>query len=317
MSFSPERLAKAAKRGPFIRVVIAEVRGSSPREPGAEILIWPDRIEGSIGGGSLEWSVMERARKTALPRTERVALGPSLGQCCGGWVTLVYEPFDANSVEAIDAPVHARRIDGAEQMPETARRALASLTLRARDGSTAPMLVDGWLIEAVEPAPQPVWIWGAGHVGRAIVGVLAPLPGFSIHWADTDEARFPAEDPRTTRLVAHAPAALVPLAPTNAAHIVLTYSHALDLELCHRILLHGSAFLGLIGSATKRSRFRHRLRQLGHPSERIAHLSCPIGDPALGKHPQAIAVSVVAALLRMQSAAQAEKPAATKGRFAV
>ena len=310
MSLCPEHLAKAAKHGPFVRVVIAEARGSSPREAGAEMLVFADRIEGSIGGGSLEWAAIEHARETTLPCTERMALGPSLGQCCGGSVTLVYEQFDAKTVAAIMPPCHARRIDGPEQMPPRAARA-------AMTAGASPVLIDGWLIESVAPRPMPIWIWGAGHVGRALVGVLAPLPGFAIHWADLDAGRFPEEDQHTNRLISRAPATLVPLAPRDAAHIVLTYSHALDLELCHRILLHGSEFLGLIGSSTKRTRFHHRLRGLGHPPERIAHLTCPIGDPGLGKHPQGIAVGVVAALLRMQSAVQAEKVAAIKGRRAV
>ncbi len=313
MSLSPDLLAKAARRGAFVRVLVAGTQGSAPREAGAEMLVWPDGTEGTIGGGPLEWAAIETARRATLPRIERIALGPALGQCCGGAVTLVMERFDAQDVGAIPPGFHARRIDGPERMPPAADRALAAMR---RQGMAAPALVDGWLIEAVAAAPMPVWIWGAGHVGRAIAGVLAPLPGFAIHWIDTDPARFPDDDPGTTRLMAQSPETLVPLAPRDAAHLVLTYSHALDLELCHRILLHGSRFLGLIGSATKRERFRRRLRLLGHQGDDIAHLICPIGEPALGKHPQAIAVGAVAALLKEQNAARTER-AATKGRRAV
>ena len=78
---------------------------------------------------------------------------------------------------------------------------------------------------------------------------------------------------------------------------MLTYSHALDLELCHRLLTHGFARAGLIGSATKWARFRARLAALGHPPYAIARIDCPIGNPALGKHPQAIAIGVAAAFV--------------------
>jgi xanthine dehydrogenase accessory factor len=94
------------------------------------------------------------------------------------------------------------------------------------------------------------------------------------------------------------PALLADHAPSGAEHLVLTYSHALDLELCHRLLSRGFGRLGLIGSATKWARFRSRLAALGHSPAQIARIDCPIGDPGLGKHPQAIAIGVAGALLR-------------------
>lgn len=87
-------------------------------------------------------------------------------------------------------------------------------------------------------------------------------------------------------------------------HLVVTYSHALDLALCHALLGHGFAALGLIGSASKRARFRARLAALGHAPAQIDRIDCPIGDPALGKHPQAIAIGVAAALLSTAAAAR-------------
>jgi xanthine dehydrogenase accessory factor len=105
------------------------------------------------------------------------------------------------------------------------------------------------------------------------------------------------------------PAMLADHAPVGAEHLVLTYSHALDLELCHRLLLRGFRTCGLIGSATKWGRFRSRLKALGHSVDAVARIQCPIGDPSLGKHPQAIAVGVVAALLRAPKTAAREKRA--------
>jgi xanthine dehydrogenase accessory factor len=86
-------------------------------------------------------------------------------------------------------------------------------------------------------------------------------------------------------------------APKKADHLILTYSHEIDLDLCHRLLGHGFRSAGLIGSRTKWARFRKRLAALGHAPAAIERITCPIGTPALGKHPQAIAIGVAAAML--------------------
>lgn len=312
MSLTPERLAKAARRGPFVRVVVAETRGSTPREVGAEMLVWPDATEGTIGGGTLEYEAIARARTTQTPHLERIALGPAMGQCCGGSVVLGYEPMEAQTIEKLAPGWHARPLGPATPMPLAVRRALA----RARDRGERPaMLIEGWLIEAVSPAPEELWIWGAGHVGRALVQVLAPLPGLRLSWADTGAERFPAPIAEGVRpLIAENPADLVPLAPREARHLVLTYSHALDLELCHRLLGHGFGALGLIGSHTKWARFQRRLHELGHSSAQISRIACPIGDPALGKAPQAIAISVAHALLKESRTIRAGTATTREGR---
>ena len=161
------------------------------------------------------------------------------------------------------------------------------------------------MVEPVAAVERDIWIWGAGHVGRALVAVLAPLPGLRLTWADTDAARFPGLPEGVVQRIAANPADLVAGAPPGAEHLVVTFSHALDLELCHRLLGHGFGALGLIGSATKRARFRARLRALGHGEAQIARIRCPIGEPALGKHPQAIAVGVAAEILRQSGAERA------------
>lgn len=231
-----------------IRVRVAETRGSTPREAGAEMVVWPDRTEGTIGGGALEWQAIATAREMletgAGTRRDTVPLGPDLGQCCGGVVVLAYDRATP------------KRASGA-----------------------------------------PLWIWGAGHVGRALVATLAPLPGFAITWVDTAADRFPPAPANVDICVAVEPVRLVPRAPDNAHHLVLTYSHEIDLKLCDALLRHGFASAGLIGSATKWARFRKRLATMGHVDAQISRIACPIGDPTLGKHPQAIAVGVAAALL--------------------
>jgi xanthine dehydrogenase accessory factor len=166
-----------------------------------------------------------------------------------------------------------------------------------------PALIGGWLIEPLAAPTRKIWIWGAGHVGRALVAVLAPLPDLALTWVDTSDERFPAPLPAgVEKIVAADPARLVPFAPEAAEHLILTYSHVLDLALCHALLSHGFAAAGLIGSATKWARFRRRLSGLGHSDAQITRIACPIGDPTLGKHPQAIAISVGAAILAQRRA---------------
>ncbi|MBE0413623.1 xanthine dehydrogenase accessory protein XdhC [Yoonia sp.] len=231
----------------FIRISVLKTAGSAPRGPGTQMCVWADRTTGTIGGGALEWQAMAEARamlangRAHLTRT--IPLGPALGQCCGGSVTL----------------------DWARNVPAQA------------------------------PAGRPLWIYGAGHVGRAIVTVMAPLPDFTITWVDTHADRFPETD--VTTLVATAPALAVKHAPDDAAHLILTYSHEIDLALCHAILCRDFFSVGLIGSATKWARFKTRLVALGHSPAQIARIACPIGDPALGKHPAAIALGVATAMM--------------------
>lgn len=294
MSFDLEGLRKAvATHGRVARVVIAAFDGSSPRETGAAMLVWPGGQSGTIGGGALEFDAAARAFEAQGLR--RVPLGPALGQCCGGTVTLLTEIYDAERVAGLGGQLVARSVDGRD-----ASLAVQRILTRAR-GTGAPVsphLLDGWMIEPVTRATRPLWVYGAGHVGRAIVAVLAPLPDFAITWVDTGADRFPADPPDgVTLLPAANPADIVRYAPPDAEHLILTYSHALDLDLCHRVLSQGFCAAGLIGSATKRARFRKRLAALGHSDAQILRIACPIGNPALGKHPQAIAVGVASALL--------------------
>ncbi|EDZ48495.1 xanthine dehydrogenase accessory protein XdhC [Rhodobacterales bacterium Y4I] len=298
MGFDVEELRRAvAAHGRVVRVVIAAIRGSSPREAGTAMLVWQDGQSGTIGGGTLEHEAAEAARRQVAPKQiSNHALGPDLGQCCGGAVTLFSEVYEAADLNTLDSHVIARPASPA-LMPVAVKRLLAGA--RGQGQAPAPQLVEGWMIEPVHQPQLPVWIWGAGHVGRALVNVLAPLPDLQITWVDTAAERFPAEIPaRVTAVPAADVALLVPHAPENAAHLVLTYSHALDLALCHALLSHGFAFAGLIGSKTKWARFRSRLAALGHAPGAIARITCPIGDPELGKHPQMIAVGVAAQLLR-------------------
>ncbi len=304
--FDRAALAEAiAHHGPVARVVVAEVKGSAPREEGAAMLVWQDGQSGTIGGGALEFQAARAARAMLaageVMRLDAIPLGPNLGQCCGGAVRLLTEVF--REVPA-DGALFARPISqSAGPMPLAIARAQSA----ARRGAPVQAgLHEGWFIEPLSAPKTPVWIWGAGHVGRALTGVLAALPDMEITWVDTDLSRFPDDIPVGLRAL---PAAeitrAIALAPAHAHHVILTFSHALDLALCDGLLRHGFASLGLIGSATKWARFRARLSALGHASAEISRITCPIGDPALGKHPQAIAIGVAARMMAQMAAAPA------------
>lgn len=306
-----------AREGVVARVVIARFRGSTPRETGASMLVWASGQSGTIGGGALEFQAAEAARRLAAdPRPWarqmlKLPLGPALGQCCGGHVTLLIERFTAREVASLDA------LDGADftrpiasDLPPSATVPLvaaplgaARLRRAARSGEPETGLVGDLMTEPLAMPATPLWLYGAGHVGRAIVRVAEGLP-FVITWIDTTRARFPETIPtHAAPLIAESPARVVPRAPDDAMHLVLTYSHALDLEICHAVLGRPFRHLGLIGSDSKRARFLTRLRDLGHSEAALARLRCPIGDRSLGKLPAAIALGVVAEALRLSETA--------------
>jgi xanthine dehydrogenase accessory factor len=257
------------------------------------------------------------------------ALGPSLGQCCGGYTRLLFEVFTGRerpTLEALargtdpDAALVLRPLESGRPLetvssrkepsarPLAVTRALRDMLSGARPREA--MLIRGgkvagaWFVEPLARRMVPLTIYGAGHVGRALVRVLQDLP-FAVTWADTAAARFPDVLPPHVHVQATLDLpALAAAAPAGAWHIVMTYSHALDLAVCHAVLRRGDfGHLGLIGSATKRARFLKRLAELGIAPAALARLSCPIGLPGLGgKEPGMIAVAVAAQLVQLATA---------------
>ncbi len=296
--------------GKVARIVIGAHAGSSPRDTGVAMHVWTAGQSGTIGGGTLEFRATEEARRMiAAGKTSQVLkmpLGPALGQCCGGSVTLVIEVFSDVTLPQAEG-LYARRVQ-----PDAPKTLAVQRLLKGGRNLSLPVvttLKDGWLIEPLTEQQQPLWIYGAGHVGRALIDTFADLP-YAVTWIDTDGSRFPQDiRPDVTPLIAADPALAVRHAPDNADHLILTYSHALDLELCHRILSRPFRSLGLIGSKTKRARFRTKLQALGHSTAQISRINCPIGDPALGKEPKAIALGVAAELLRSVATCPARKEA--------
>jgi xanthine dehydrogenase accessory factor len=291
-----------------VLVTVAEAKGSTPRESGAKMLVREHDIVGSIGGGQLELLAIDAARrmmtdKAARPDLMRYSLGPDLGQCCGGAVRLLLEPLSKtdrrwltqwqSQMSNDDTRLLMTSADGSKQWLEAER---------PEDGARIAESGKGWqVIEAVRRASRPAWVFGAGHVGRALAKVLAELP-FEVTWLDSRFDGFPAEIPAGVRhMVAPRLAEKVDEAPPATLFLVLTHSHQLDLDICDRVLRRGDfAFLGLIGSETKKARFVHGLRDRGHSASTLERLVCPIGLAQIpGKQPMAIAVAAAAQLLSL------------------
>lgn len=298
-----------------VLVTVARVAGSGPREPGAKMLVAGARLVDTIGGGHLEMRAVDIARAMLLDgrerHLERFALGPSLGQCCGGVVHLAFERLQPAQAALLDS----RRLldswrlialDGAPDgaLCDEAGRVLwgAQAPLFARDHGTHVMQEqDGrrWLADLVQAPRDHLLLFGAGHVGQAIVRALAHLP-CRVTWIDEREDMFPPQVPDNVTVEASdTPEALVALAPSGAFYLVMTHSHALDQRLAEAIMARPDVgWFGLIGSITKRRQFEHRLRARGVDSARIDAMVCPIGLPGItNKAPAVIAASVCAQLL--------------------
>jgi xanthine dehydrogenase accessory factor len=309
---------------PSVLVTVAAVKGSAPREPGAKMLVRAHDFDDTIGGGHLEHRALEIARTMLgvgeARRFERFALGPSLGQCCGGVAWLAFERVDAAQVDLLRARRNADTwrlvaLDGACEWALFDDAVLLAGTpdAPAFERALEARVLDGeggrrWLLDPVLAPRAHLMLFGAGHVGAAIVRALAELP-CRVTWVDERDAMFPPSIPPNVTIEAtDTPEALVEHAAPGTSFLVMTHSHALDLRLCHAILArpeHAGTpdWFGLIGSGTKRSQFEARLRERGIDDARLANMVCPIGLPDIaGKAPAVIAASSVAQLLAVWEA---------------
>lgn len=301
-----ERLAAiVAEHGTAALVTLHAVRGSSPREAGARMIVRPDGgFHGSVGGGRLEWEMLERAADM-LARGDRAArffdqaLGPDLGQCCGGFVKLLVEVFDRNDLSALDSLMRMEKLGpfAVEAWLHQGRVVRHILSDTHPEGPTA----EGRWREACGEVLTPVRLFGAGHVARALILALAPLP-FATRWIDTRDDAFPAHVlGHAVKVQAKSPETEIVTAPEEAFILVMTHDHAVDLAITAAALRRPFPYVGLIGSGTKRARFERRFRELGLPEERIGALVCPVGLPGISsKEPAIIAASVTAQLLQIR-----------------
>jgi xanthine dehydrogenase accessory factor len=297
-----------------VRAVITHVRGSAPREAGASMIVTADALHGTIGGGRLEWEVLRIARAllcsdSPAAMLRKFVLGPELGQCCGGVVEVWIERFTTADLEHLVQALQRSQLDTVELRTglmnvDTGQRVLRRVA--AGDPGSMPharvqQSGDGaiTLVEVLR-RPPVIWLYGAGHVGRAVVRIAAELP-WQVIWIDsrTDALAMQTSDNIEARCVAE-PVETVRQAPRGCCFLVMTHSHALDYAVCRAILDRGDySWAGLIGSNSKSARFRAQLRRDRLPAAEVKRLVCPIGVPGIhGKHPAAIAVSVLAQLLQ-------------------
>ncbi len=268
--------------GTCAMVSVVKVEGSAPREVGARIVVTPLGFHGTIGGGTLEWQAIAKAQamlgKPTQQKLSTHSLGPDLGQCCGGRVQLMTEVFAAHDLA------------GAKTYAE--QEAQGAFTVSGR-------IVSPDFTEQFGDSKRRLYLFGAGHVGRALILALAPLP-FDVIWVDPREGAFPSAVPSNVVAIrSENPVAEVADAPTESFALVMTHSHSLDFEIIDAVLRNPNfAYAGLIGSATKRVRFSKRLHEAGVAGQRIEGMVCPIGVPGIkSKHPAAIAAATAVQLL--------------------
>ena len=319
-----------------VLVTVAGIRGSAPREIGAKMIVTARETIGTIGGGQLEYQCTRIA--AGLLHDEALSLrsfplGSAMGQCCGGVVEILFEPLgngmpawlrDLKALHGQREPavivtrisrnsptkfvVTADRVFGIDE-----HEALSRLVSAARAILEGDRIPHRDLQEFFEPVVVPdlnIAVFGAGHVGAAVVDTLWNLD-CNIRWVDSRRNIF-RHVPRNVRAIETAESALeVAAMPPRSFFLVMTHSHALDFDICDRILRRNDAlYCGLIGSLSKRRRFEKRFRQQGLSQALIDTLVCPIGvDGITGKKPAEIAVAVAAEILRVKGrAAEASAP---------
>lgn len=326
-----------------VLVTVARVEGSAPRDVGTKMIVTRDAARHTIGGGHLEWKAIEIARQVLrdgmrtphMRRLERLALGPSLGQCCGGAVVLAFERLDVgdlgwlatlarrlaageSTVRSVSFRAARNSGPGASQEAQGGAAAAADAVILSQPepGVEAPDCLlwesgehagDALLTETIAPNDFPVVVFGAGHVGAALVRVLGTLP-CRVRWVDERDAAFPPPEalaalgaPNVEIDANDAPDEAVDTAAPGTSFIVMTHDHSRDLALAERILRRGDyAFFGMIGSHTKRKQFEHRLAARGIDPLQIARMKCPLGVEGIAdKSPEAIAISAAAQLLQV------------------
>ncbi len=292
-------------------VSVIDVDGSAPREAGARLVVQPDGgFFGTIGGGRLEFEAIAAARATLAKGRGRAEfrnwpLGPNLGQCCGGRVRTLTETFDARDAATVRRLADAEQAGAFVTMSRVGDDGRIARVLGPRAAAGAPLSLAARGFEKTGFREQfgetttPVLLFGAGHVGRAVVLALAPLP-FAVRWIDSRPDQFPHYVPPNVVTVRTDDAEReLSEAPCDAMVVVMTHAHPLDFDITVAALRRGAFdFVGLIGSETKRARFVTFARQMGVTGAELDRLTCPIGIPQIkGKEPAVIAASLAAQLL--------------------
>ena len=331
MSWVREFIALAQSEEPFVSISVIEVLGSAPREVGARMLVTEKHETGSIGGGNLEYSAIRQARELLQQQSESArsvelfGLGVQMQQCCGGAVRVLFEKFStqdvaklaeefeglnnrrtmflASPIEGKASPVMLNNKTNWEEAPEHLRDAANRLLHTAIPNSCIVRGEDTeWFVTRLDELPTNLVVFGAGHVGKALIKLLGDLP-FTVLWCDARSDMFPTDIPANVAVNERTDLqeTLISQDP-GTFYIVMTHNHGLDYEICLNILKQRDfGWLGLIGSDTKRQRFEKRFIDDGIDPFTLRRLQCPIGLESIkGKHPSVIAMSTAAQLLEMR-----------------
>ena len=317
-------------------VTVIRTRGSTPREIGTSMVTTLDGCWGTIGGGELEYQCQSIA--TNLLNTEQAntrtmrnfPLGSNCGQCCGGVVDVLFEVTGAQSSswpiwieQARDALLQADECILARCLPSdrltaenatliytsssqtsSIQKALAKFQSSAQTCAVLNIEQDGlqqkWFVERVVNRNVHIAVFGAGHVGRAVVNTLATIDAQLICIDSRQD--FCAQDTRANVDVAYAtdPARLAAQLPAHSFCVVMTHSHAQDFEICHALLRRQDIeFCGLIGSSSKKAKYLRLTKKIGLTKCQTDGLTCPIGVSGINsKTPADIAISVAAQVLQ-------------------
>ncbi len=315
-------------------VSVASVKGSTPREPGAKMLVSATKVCNTIGGGHLEYKAIQLARNMLsqdLPNNlQRFSLGASLGQCCGGIVTLFFETL-CNSTDWLSELQHQQVLaqNCVQVIPVMNSAGLPRLIVSANTCkinspdealidiaplvSFARFMLQNSEVAAIkrvenndyvfDPVIHPdfsVYLFGAGHVGEAVIKYLAELP-CRVNWVDTRDEQLPDTVPANVDAICtDNPQAIIAEASAGSYFLVMTHDHRLDQDLAESILKKNDfCYFGLIGSKTKRRKFEHRLSHRGITADQLSRMTCPIGISGINsKQPATIALAVTAELVQ-------------------
>lgn len=308
-------LLDSAEQGDVLcMVTVVNVRGSAPREQGARMLVGSTEVRGTIGGGQLEHQCIQAAARLIregcqVSSYRSYPLGSNCGQCCGGVVDVLFEPGVDRDQDWLLA-LRARLEVGGSFL--SVSRADGTRGLAADDPYMPGCQWDKSLNEfrqRISPPAHTVAVFGAGHVGSAVVAALAPLD-CQIRWIDGRQGVFAARLPENVSAIAAIdPASEVAALPPQSFCLVMTHSHSLDFDITDAMLRRNDlAYCGLIGSLAKRRRFERLMRKQGVNDDCLQNLECPIGLPGIdGKRPQEIAIAVAAQMLQFWSSATASR----------
>ena len=248
----------------IVKVKIINIKGSAPNKIDDIMLVSLDNIYGTIGGGNLEFLVINEAKnllnKNINKKKLNVPLGPGIGQCCGGYVELILT-LHKNSMSAIKNE------------------------------------------KTMEKKKKNLYIFGAGHIGQAIVSHIKNLD-FNTFLIDSRADFLSMNNYKNINyLLLKEPWTIINRLEKDSLYVVLTHSHDYDLKILNEILKIDFGFAGLIGSNTKKRRFIKRLEDLGHDKKLINKIECPIGfEIGNSKDPEEIAFSIITRIIFVKNA---------------